>query len=89
MTNTHLYIKNKLYDIINNLKPELSNSEIEFINSGIHVGNYNLALEILCDILIEKEISIDLKTYELIHDICITLNLETHNSDILKSQIIY
>ncbi len=46
-----------------------------------------LALETLCDILIEEEISIDLKSYELLQEVGNILNMERQTWEMLKVQV--
>ena len=45
-------VESKLNEIINIVKPQLSDTQIEFLVSDIHAGEWNLALETWCDILI-------------------------------------
>ena len=55
--------------------------------SDIHAGEWNLALETLCDILIEEEIPIDLKSYELLQEVGNILNMERETWEMLKVQV--
>jgi len=80
-------IESKLHQVINIVKPQLSEKQIEFIVSDIHAGEWNLALETLCDILIEEEISIDLKSYELLQEVGNILNMERQTWEMLKVQV--
>ncbi len=52
--------------------------------SDIHAGEWNLALETLCDILIEEEITRDLKAYELLQEVGNILNMERETWEMLK-----
>ena len=45
-------VESKLNEIINIVKPQLSDTQIEFLVSDIPAGEWKLALETLCDILI-------------------------------------
>ncbi|MGB3262867.1 MAG: MafI family immunity protein, partial [Microcoleus sp.] len=58
-----------------------------FMVSDIQAGEWNLALEILCDILIEEEIPIDLKGYELLQEVGNILNMEREIWEMLKVQV--
>lgn len=80
-------VENKLYQVINIVKPKLSENSIEFIVSDIQAGEWNLALETLCDILIEEEIPIDLKSYELLQEVGNILNMERQTWEMLKVQV--
>jgi len=77
-------VESKLNEIINIVKPQLSDTQIEFWVSDIHAGEWNLALETLCDILIEEEITIDLKAYELLQEVGNILNMERETWEMLK-----
>lgn len=69
------------------MKPQLSEAQIEFLISDIHAGEWNLALEILCDILIEEEIPINSKGYELLQEVGNILNMELETWEMLKVQV--
>ena len=77
-------VESKLHEVINIVKPQLSEAQIEFLVSDIQAGEWNLALEILCDILIEEEIPIDLKSYELLQEVGNILNMEQETWEMLK-----
>jgi hypothetical protein len=77
-------VESKLNEIINIVKPQLSDTQIEFLVSDIHAGEWNLALETLCDILIEEEITRDLKAYELLQEVGNILNKERETWEMLK-----
>ena len=80
-------VESKLNEVINIVKPQLSEAQIEFLVSDIQAGEWNLALEILCDILIEEEIPIDLKSYELLQEVGHILNMERETWEMLKVQV--
>lgn len=80
-------VESKLNEVINILKPQLSETQIEFMVSDIQAGEWNLALEILCDILIEEEIPINLKGYELLQEVGNILNVERETWEMLKVQV--
>lgn len=80
-------VESKLHQVIKIVKSQLSETQIEFIVSDIQAGEWNLALEILCDILIEEEISIDLKAYELLQEVGNILNMERETWEMLKVQV--
>lgn len=80
-------VESKLNEVINILKPQLSETQIEFMVSDIQAGEWNLALETLCDILIEEEIPIDLKGYELLQEVGNILNMERETWEMLKVQV--
>ena len=80
-------VESKLHQFIDIVKPQLSETQIEFIVSDIQAGEWNLALETLCDILIEEEISIDLKAYELLQEVGNILNIERETLEMLKVQV--
>jgi hypothetical protein len=69
-------VESKLNEIINIVKPQLSHTQIEFLVSDIHADEWNLALETWCDILIEEEIPLDLKAYEVLQEVGNILNME-------------
>jgi hypothetical protein len=52
--------------------------------SDIHAGEWDLALETLCDLLIKEEITIDLKAYELLQEVGNILNMERETWEMLK-----
>ena len=52
--------------------------------SDIHAGEWNLALETLGDLLIEEEITIDLKVYELLQEVGNILNIKREIWEMLK-----
>ncbi|MEG3843785.1 MafI family immunity protein [Microcoleus sp. herbarium14] len=80
-------VASKLNEVIDIVKPELSDTQIEFMISDIHAGEWNLALETLCDILIEEEIPIDLNGYELLQEVGNILNMERETWEMLKIQV--
>ncbi len=80
-------LENKLHQVINIVKPQLSETQIEFMVSDIQAGEWNLALETLCDILIEEEIPIDLNSYELLQEVGNILNMELQTWEMLKVQV--
>lgn len=77
----------KLNEVLAQLKEILSETQIEFLQSYINAGEWNLALEILCDILIEEEIPINLKGYELLQEVGNILNMERETWEMLKVQV--
>jgi hypothetical protein len=79
--------ESKLNEVINIVKLQLSDNQIEFLVSDIQAGEWNLALETSCDILIEEEISIDLKGYELLQEVGDMLNMERETWEMLKVQV--
>lgn len=80
-------VEGKLNEVINIVKPQLLETQIEFMVSDIQAGEWNLALETLCDILIEEEISVDLKGYELLQEVGNILNMERETWEMLKVQV--
>lgn len=80
-------VESKLNEVINIVKPQLSETQIEFIVSDIQAGEWNLGLETLCDILVEQEISIDLKGYELLQEVGNILNMERETWEMLKVHV--
>ena len=77
----------KLNEVLAQLKEVFSGAQIEFLQSYINAGEWNLALETLCDILIEEEIPIDLKAYELLQEVGNILNMERETLEMLKVQV--
>lgn len=77
----------KLNEVLAQLKEILSETQIEFLQSYINAGEWNLALEILCDILIEEEIPIDSRGYELLQEVGNTLSMEKETWEMLKVQV--
>jgi len=77
----------KLNEVLAQLKEVFSGAQIEFLQSYINAGEWNLALETLCDILIEEEIPIDLKAYELLQEVGNILNMERETWEMLKVQV--
>ena len=80
-------VVNKLNKVLAKLKESLSDTQIEFLQSYINAGEWNLALEILCDILIEEEIPIDSRGYELLQEVGNTLSMEKETWEMLKVQV--
>jgi hypothetical protein len=80
-------VESKLNEVINIVKPQLSDTQIEFLVSDIQAGEWNLALETLCDILIEEEIPLDLKGYELLQEVGNILKMERETWEMLKVQV--
>jgi len=77
----------KLNEVLAKLKESLSDTQIEFLQSYINAGEWNLALETLCDILIEEEIPIDSRGYELLQEVGNTLSMEKETWEMLKVQV--
>ncbi|WP_341735839.1 MafI family immunity protein [Microcoleus sp. CAWBG640] len=77
----------KLNEVLAQLKEVFSDAQTEFLQSYINAGEWNLALETLCDLLIEDEISIDLKAYELLQEVGNILNMERETWEMLKVQV--
>ncbi len=77
----------KLNEVLAQLKESLSDTQIEFLQSYINAGEWNLALETLCDILIEEEIPIDSRGYELLQEVGNTLSMEKETWEMLKVQV--
>lgn len=80
-------VEHKLHQVIKIIKPQLSENQVEFIISDIQAGEWNLALETVCDILIEEEIPIDVKGYELLQEAGNILNMERETWEMLKVQV--
>jgi hypothetical protein len=80
-------VESKLHQVINIIKPQLSETQVEFIISDIQAGEWNLALETICDLLIEEEIPLDLKSYELLQEVGNILNMEPETWEMLKVQV--
>lgn len=80
-------VESKLNEVINIVKLQLSDNQIEFLVSDIQAGEWNLALETLCDILIEEELPIDLNGYELLQEVGDMLNMERETWEMLKVQV--
>ena len=80
-------VESKLHQFIDIVKPQLSETQIEFIVSDIQAGEWNLALETLCDILIEEDIPLDLRGYELLQEVGNILNVARKNLEMLKVQV--
>ena len=80
-------VVNKLNKVLAKLKESLSDTQIEFLQSYINAGEWNLALETLCDILIEEEIPIDSRGYELLQEVGNTLSMEKETWEMLKVQV--
>ena len=81
-----IVVKN-LNEVLAKLKESLSDTQIEFLQSYINAGEWNLALETLCDILIEEEIPIDSRGYELLQEVGNTLSMEKETWEMLKVQV--
>ena len=80
-------VESKLNEVINIVKPKLSETQIGFIVSDIQAGEWNLGLETLCDILLELEIPLDLKGYELLQEVGNILNMERETWEMLKVHV--
>ncbi|MEG4530349.1 MafI family immunity protein [Microcoleus sp. D2_18a_D3] len=53
----------------------------------MQAGEWNLALETLCNILIEEEIPINFKAYELLQEVGNILNMERDTWEMLKVHV--
>ena len=80
-------VESKLNEMINIVTPQLSDTQIEFLVSDLHAGEWNLALETLCEILIEEEIPINLRGYELLQEVGNILNMERETWEMLKVEV--
>jgi len=80
-------VESKLNEVINLVIPQLSDNQREFLISDIHAGEWNLALETLCEILIEEEIPINSRGYELLQEVGNLLNMERKTWEMLKVQV--
>ncbi len=76
-----------MLSVINIVKPQLSDIQIELMVSDIQAGEWNLALETLYDILIEEEIPLNLKAYELLQEEGNILNMEWETWEMLKVHV--
>jgi hypothetical protein len=77
-------VESKLNEVIDIVKAQLSETQIKFMVSDIQAGEWNLALETLCDIMIEEKIYIDLKGYELLQEVGNILNMKRETWEMLK-----
>ncbi|NJK67192.1 MAG: MafI family immunity protein [Microcoleus sp. SU_5_3] len=77
----------KLNEVLAQLKESLSDTQIEFLQSYINAGEWNLALETLCDLLIEEEIPLNLRGYELLQEVGNILNMDRKTWEMLKIQV--
>ena len=80
-------VENKLNQALALVSDILSDNQREFIQSYIKAGEWNLALETLCDLLIEGELPVNLKTYNLLEEVGVALNMDEQTWEVLKVQI--
>ena len=80
-------VENKLNQALALVSDILSDNQREFIQSYIKAGEWNLALETLCDLLIEGELPVNLKTYNLLEEAGTALNMDGQTWEVLKVQI--
>jgi hypothetical protein len=80
-------VENKLNQSLALVSDILSENQTESIQSYIKAGEWNLAVETLCDILIEDELPVNLKTYNLLEEAGVALNMDRETWELLKVQI--
>ncbi|MCU0542794.1 MAG: MafI family immunity protein [Oscillatoriaceae cyanobacterium Prado104] len=82
-----IIIPGNLNEVLAQLKESISDTQVEFLQSYINAGEWNLALETLCDLLIEEEIPINSRGYELLQEVGNVLNVEGETWEMLKVQV--
>ncbi|MBD2546824.1 MafI family immunity protein [Planktothricoides raciborskii] len=80
-------VENKLNQALALVNDILSDNQTESIQSYIKAGEWNLAVETLCDILISDELPVNLKTYNLLEEAGVVLNMDRETWELLKVQI--
>lgn len=80
-------VENKLNQALALVSDILSDNKTEFIQSYIKAGEWNLAVETLCDLLIEDELPVNLKAYTLLEEAGIALKMDRRTWELLKVQI--
>ncbi len=80
-------VENKLSEALALVSDILSENQTESIQSYIKAGEWNLAVETLCDILSEDELPVNLKTYNLLEEAGVALNMDRETWELLKVQI--
>jgi hypothetical protein len=81
-------IKSKLNEVILLTNEVMQETQIEFVRSYIDAGEWRLAIETLCDILYEDELSISATAYRLIQEISSSIDLKNSVWEILKPQVL-
>ena len=66
----------------------LSETQVDNIRSFISAGEWSLALEFLCDMLLENELPVHPRAYELFQETGTILDLKSENWEMLKPQVI-
>lgn len=88
MTDYKLVVS-KLNEALSIVRDRLLDTQIDFIESCIYSGEWNLALETLCDILSEDNLPLHPGAYKLFEEIGSDLNIERGTWEILKMQATY
>lgn len=83
-------VEDKLNNALFLVEEILSEQYIDLVRSDMEQGGeWVLALETLCDCLIEENLPIPQKLYAILEEIASLLNMEDrHRLEILKSQVI-
>ena len=83
----HQVFVNKFNEILDLLSEQLSENEKEFLTSYMQSGEWYLALETLCEILIENDVTLNPKSYKIVEELGLALNLEPPIWQMLKPQL--
>ncbi|MCL4264246.1 MAG: MafI family immunity protein [Anaerolineae bacterium] len=87
MTN-HRIIENQLNELLSLVNSVLSESQRKDIQMFINASEWGLALETICEFLYEDELPLSEKAYELCEGIGMSMNLDTSNWDVLRTQVV-
>ena len=80
-------IKQDIIGNLNNLKNVLPDTGFEDINEYMEVGEYKLAMEVLCNMIFEYNILISKKNYMNIMGLCKNLCIDGKYWEPLKNNI--
>lgn len=82
------FVVSKLNEALALVSDRLSDTQIKFIRSYIYSGEWNLALETLCDIISEYELPLNPKVYQLFQEVGSNLDLDQETWEMVKPYVI-
>lgn len=80
-------VVNKLNEALSLVSEVLSETQVDDIRTYINVGECNLALEVLCEMLYEDELAISSQAYSVLQEVGVILKMDNKLIQILKSQL--
>ena len=87
MFDSKLVVSN-LNEILSLVREGLSESQLDDIRTYVNVGEWNLALEVLCQMLYEDKLPIPSRAYDLFQEVGAMVHLNSKTWEIVKSQVI-